>query len=100
MEYTTEEIRDQFLDHVRSLIEYWDKVDKQTTKEKLSGLAFSLLVTIDGDSALPGFILAPCPHENDKQYHIDNNEKYYPENHETNVRGDISGFLHESLYQK
>lgn len=100
-EYTEEEVRKQFLDHVRMLVEYWDSIDKETTKEKLSGLAFSILSAIDGSSVgLPAFVLAPLPHESDKQYRIDNNEDYYPENHESDVKCDIGGTLHELFYKK
>jgi len=98
-EYTEEEVREQFLDHVRMLIDYWDKVNTETTKDKLEGLAFSICSTIDGCAMdLPGFILAPLPHESDKQYHIDNDENYYPENKEANC--DIAGSLHELLFKK
>ena len=97
-EYTTEEIREQFINHVRDLIDYWDKTDRETSKEKLEGLAFSLLATIDGSSVdLPAFILATAPHECDKQYHINNNENYYPENQSDS---NIAGFLHELFYKK
>jgi hypothetical protein len=97
-EYTTDEIREQFMNHVRMLIEYWDNVDRQTTKEKIEGFAHSLLATIDGSSMdLPGFILAPAPHHEDKQYYIDKGENYYPENQSDS---DIAGYLHEILFRK
>ena len=102
-EYTTEEIREQFLDNVRMLVNYWDRTPKETTKEKLEGLAFSILTILDGCAGdLPGFIVAPSSHPDDKQYHIDNEENYYPENHEIEdkIKGDIAGGLHESFYRK
>lgn len=99
-EKTTEEVREEFLDHVRYLVSYWDRIEKETTKEKLSGLAFSILSALDGCSAgLPSFIVAPCPHPEDKQYHIDNDEDYYPENHDVDVKCDIAGCLHELFYK-
>ena len=101
-EYTTEEIREQFLDHIRVMVNYWDGIPKETTKEKLSGLAFSILVALDGCAGdLPGFILAPLPHPDDKQFNIDEEENYYPENHEIEdkIKGDISGGLHELFYK-
>ena len=99
-EFTEDEIRQQFLDHVRVLVNYWDKeVSEHTQTERLSGLAFSILTTIDGYSTgLPAFILAPCPHEDDKQFCINNEENYYPENHESRVKCDIAGELHELFY--
>lgn len=99
-EYTENEVREQFLDHVRMMIDYWNNDSITTdTKEKLSGLAHSILATIDGcNMDLPGFILAPCPCEGDKQYYIDKGENYYTEN--KNVNCDIAGGLHELLYTK
>ena len=97
-EFTTNEVQEQFMNHVRMLIEYWDKSDKETTKEKIEGFAFSLLATIDGCGVdLPPFILAPEPHEDDKQYHINNGNNYYAENNNANC--DIAGNLHELLYK-
>jgi hypothetical protein len=94
------EVREEFLNHVRRLVEYWNGIEKDTTKEKLEGLAFSILTTLDGESAtLPSFIVAPLPHEDDKEYHIDNDEDYYPENHNANVKCDISGCLHEMFFK-
>ena len=99
---TKEEVKEQFLDHVRMLVNYYEKeTTKKTLREKLEGLAFSILVTIDGeDASLPSFILAPMPHEDDKQYRIDNGENYYPENHDSDVKCDISGGLHDSFFKE
>lgn len=100
-EYTEEEVRQQFLDHVRHLVNYWDKESRVANqKERLNGLAFSILSAIDGCSAsLPSFILAPLPHEDDKQYHIDNGDNYYPENHKLDIKCDIAGDLNENFYK-
>ena len=107
-EYTTDEVRDNFMEHIRELIHYWSTIELPATlhdddliKRRVSGVVHSLLVTLDGGSAaLPGFIVAPCPHEDDRQYHIDEDEDYYPENHNSIVNADISGYLHELLYKK
>jgi len=102
-EYTKEEVREQFLDHIRMMVDYWDSIPKETTKEKLSGLAFSILTALDGCSAdLPSFIVAPLSSPEDKQYHIDEDENYYPENHEIEgkIKCDIAGGLHEFFYKK
>lgn len=98
---TEKQVRQEFLDHVRMLVNYWDKETSKTdSREKLEGLAFSILVAIDGEAvALPSFILAPCPNEDDKQYHIDNGEDYYPENHDSDVKCDIAGNLHNEFYK-
>lgn len=98
-EYTTDEIREKFLRHVWNLIEYWEKEDRPgSTRERLEGLAHSILATLDGASAeLPSFIIAPSPHESDKAYHKKEGENWYPEN-KASVNGDIGGALHELLY--
>lgn len=98
-EYTVDEIRDQFLDHVRSLIKYWE-IDSRaiSTRDKLDGLAFSILSALDGSSAnLPGFIVAPNPHPDDMDYHKSQDVNWYPQAPE--VPGDIGGCLHELLFK-
>lgn len=98
-EYTGEEVKELFLRHVNDLIAYWEK-QSGTTLYKMEGLAFSMLATIDGsDGIMPKFILAPDPHPEDKEYHIEKKSDYYPENHkiENEIRGNISGGLHELI---
>ena len=98
-EYNEEEVREMFIKKVNSLIEYWHKESRTPdTKDKLEGLAHSILVVIDGNnSSLPKFVLAPDPHPSDKQYHIDNRDNFFPENHASKINCDISGCLHELL---
>ena len=100
-EKTVDEVRNEFLLHIKTLINYWEKEPTQNTvKDRLSGLAFSILVAIDGCAmGLPSFILAPLPHEDDKQFNIDEENNFYPENHNSNVNCDISGCLHELFYK-
>lgn len=94
-EYTADEVRRQFIQHIRVMIDYWDKTNN-STRDKLEGVAFSILVALDGSAAaLPSFIVAPLPHPDDKQYHISNGENYYPQNDESSVNCNISGSLHE-----
>lgn len=95
-EFTTQEIEQQFLENVVSAVKYWNRQPGENI-EKLKGLAFSILVTIDGCSNLPRFVLAPFPHADDKQYSIDEGENYYPENNSDNIKSDISGALHEQI---
>jgi len=99
LEYTTDEVREKVLDHIRTMSKYWSRVENQTVEEKLDGLAFSILTMLDGCTDLPGFIVAPYPHETDKDSRIENNKKYFPENHDSIVRCDISGFLHELFHK-
>lgn len=102
-EFTKGEIREQFIGHIRAMVDYWEKEPRNpTAREKLEGLAFSILVAIDGSAmALPGWILAPCPHPSDKKYHQDKGECWYPDNEvaEKVVKGDIAGGLHDNLFK-
>jgi hypothetical protein len=98
-EFTREEVRDKFLKHVRHLINYWDSTRNGGDQaNRLSGLAFSILVAIDGCAGgLPKFILAPDPHPDDKEFHKNEDENWFPENHANVISADISGGLHELL---
>jgi hypothetical protein len=98
--YTTEEIRHFFLSHVEDLVDFFEKESRREgVREKLEGLAFSIMSALDGSSAaLPGFIVAPNPHPSDKQYSIDKGMNYYPENSPEVIYGDIAGCLHEQIF--
>ena len=47
-ELKEEEVRDNFIGSIRELVDYWDNVNEKDTRGKLSGLAFSILVLLDG----------------------------------------------------
>jgi hypothetical protein len=100
-EYTQEEVEKKFIRKIHQLVEYWANGTSTTdAKEKLEGLAFSILATIDGsDVDLPAFILAPLPAEEDKEYCIKNGDNYFPQNHTAEISCDISGGLHEMFHQ-
>jgi hypothetical protein len=102
-ELTKDEVTDKFLKHIKAMEKYWEGLPNKSSEEKLNGLAFSILVLLDGGAGfMPSFIVAPSPHEEDKDFCI-NEEKtnYFPENHqiEDKIKCDISGGLHE-LYAK
>ena len=101
-ELSEEQVRERFLDNVRDIVDYWssDKiVCSRSIHERLSGVAFSILSSIDCCSFnIPGFILAPYPHEDDRQFHISRFENYYPDNNDSNIKCDIGGCLHEQFY--
>lgn len=93
--YSHEECQKMFLDHVRNMVSYWlDEKRTPETKEKLNGLAFSILVLLDGGTSLPGFKVVPTPHPDDKQFQIDEGDDYWPDD------VDIAGGLHEMFYEK
>lgn len=90
--YTTEEVRLQFIQHVRGLIQYWSHnpppvdiaakealmTQAELIESRVSGCCHSLLALIDGSCVnMPGFKLIPNIHPDDKQFHIDEGENYY-----------------------
>jgi hypothetical protein len=96
-QFTTEEIRYKFIEHVQGLVQYWGK-QEGSPESKLSGLAFSLLVLLDGGTGgFPRFIVAPYPHPTDREFLKSEGENWFPENHELQVQGDIGGGLHDYL---
>ena len=103
-EMTANEVRDAFMGHVRSLIDYWSDLPDDACKDRdpkswrVSGVVHSVLALLDGASVLPGFIVAPSPHPDDRQFHIDEGENWYPENRHADVKADIAGGVHELLY--
>lgn len=105
-EYTEEEIREKFIRCVWSEIDYWNTLPNsdfiQTTRDRLAGLAFSILVTLDGEAGeIPGFHVVPCVSPEDKDYHIEQGENWYPEVPKDVSKNlcDIGGSLHEVLQE-
>lgn len=95
---TDDEVRAAFLRHVWTMIDYW-AADRRTpdTRDKLAGLAFSILTAIDGFSmALPAFTLAPDPHPDDAAFHAANGVDWYPPG--PDVEHNIAGGLHDAFY--
>ena len=77
---TKQEVADDFLNNIDRIVDYWSNVKNQTNKEKCDGVAFSILVLIDGGNSMPSIDLTIQPHKDDKKYHIENNENYYEPN--------------------
>jgi hypothetical protein len=105
-ELTEEEVRDRLLAHVRGMVHYWEMIKlgpKEGLHERLEGLAFSMLVMLDGGSVdLPKFIVAPDPHPSDREYLASEGEDWYPENHSVvdTVKADLGGSLHEHFHKR
>lgn len=97
-ELTTDEVRDHFLRYIWAMVDYWEQETRAPTpRRKLSGLAHSILTAIDGcASGTPGFILAPCPHPDDKEFSRAEGENWFPVAAED--EHDIGGSLHERFY--
>jgi hypothetical protein len=89
------QIVDLFIAHLNEIADYTEKESRcKTTREKIRLAIFSTLTAIDGESAaLPSFTLCPSPHPEDRAYHEEKGEDYYPEESE---RCDIAGGLHEA----
>lgn len=74
---TEPELRENFLSFLRHRAHYWANVPNVSELERTQGMAHSMLVIFDGCSGLPAFDIVVRPHEDDKQYCIDNEEDYY-----------------------
>lgn len=94
--YTKEEVRGQFLNTIRNYVDYWDSVDERSSKEKLSGLAFSILNILDGTTIdLPAFNLSVDVHPSNKEYCQENNKNWY----EQGMLINDDEMLHEMFYE-
>ena len=91
---TQEEMQNELLEHIHNMITYWEREERAvTTREKLEGLAFSILVAIDGGTELPAYALIPVSSEADIAYYKEQGKNYYPENAD-----DIAGCLHDRFH--
>ena len=94
-ELTDEETRDRLFGHLEALIDYWEN-QGESRRDAMEGLVFSILVTLDGESGgLPAWILAPDPHPEDREFHKNRGENWFPENDFLLVSFNLSGTLHE-----
>lgn len=98
-EYTTDEVREKFLAHLRAMVKYWATVPvtdgTRTVEDRISGAVFSTLVALDGGCLdIPGFKVIPTPHKDDKEYQRKRGSNWYPDT------GDIGGCLHELFYKQ
>lgn len=93
-----------FIEHLWSMIDYWDTVDTldghpKTQRDRLSGLVHSILATIDGeDGWMPAFLLIPAPHEDDREWNKARDDKWWPEPRIENIC-DLGGPLNDMLYK-
>lgn len=77
-QYTVEETRKHLIETIWGYIDYWDSRENKTSRQKLAGLAFGILVILDGDSAeLPKFSVIPDSHISNKDYNIKRGRNYY-----------------------
>ena len=90
--YTVDEVRAKLLRHVKGMLRYW--LDESgTTEDRMEGLVFSTLATLDGEAGdMPPFLVIAKSCEDDKAYHVERGENYYPD---PVVGMSVSGSLHE-----
>lgn len=94
---TVNEIRKDVLNHVYDTIDNWEHVDA-TVRQKLEGVAFSILSMLDGESGcLPQFLVALDPTSTDQKYYKLRGENWYPSNEGVEVKGNIAGDLHNKF---
>lgn len=95
-EITKEEAREMVLDHIRVLITYWDTNScAPTSRDKLEGLAFSMLNIFDGTTALPAFDIVVSPHPDDRAYNEAEGSNYF----KTGMVINDDCHLHELFYR-
>ncbi len=87
--YTRSETLDLYLDHIAENCRYWSRLEGKTTLQKLQGLAFSILVMLDGESELPACEVTPISHKEDTLDRIKDGDNWFPQG------VDIAGDLHE-----
>lgn len=93
--YTKEEIREQFLEHIKELIKYWARLPNKSLEDVGEGVAFSILNIFDGTTMnLPAFDITVRPHPDDKGYNVARNENWYKDG---TVINDFGDYLHHDL---
>jgi hypothetical protein len=97
--YTAQEVKDMFLRSMKHLCVYWSDssvAPEKNIRERMEGLCFSILTTLDGCALeLPRFKIVLDPHPDDKQFHIDEGEKYFKPGMEINK----NSALHEEWFK-
>lgn len=104
-QYTQKEMEDRFIGLCKAYVKYWTKNQMETTEETLLGFLHSILVIFDGGTGLPALKIFPDPHPEDKEYHIEQGEKWWPPFPEDlEERNDICQLnissLHDRVYEK
>lgn len=74
---TAEEVRVELIEQIKCISSYWTNIPEKSDKDRCEGVAFSILNILDGCSSLPAFDLLVSPHEDDKQFNIDEGKDYY-----------------------
>lgn len=75
--YTKQEARTQVLEQIRHIAQYWANLPDKTPLQRTEGMAHTMLGIFDGVGCLPAFDIVIRPHEDDKQFYIDEDEDYF-----------------------
>ena len=97
---TREEARRRFLKTVKSIADYWAHESRAATaKEKCDGVAFSILVLLDGGNCgNPAYTVIPTPNKDDKSYCVERGLDFYEDVPDSVTATDIGqGCLHEEF---
>jgi hypothetical protein len=89
--YTAEELRNNVLNHVRLMVEYWATLPGLDERSRCDGVAFSILTMIDGSADQPPMALVALSSDEDKQYSVEKGENWVE--HGTVINDDV--MLHE-----
>lgn len=94
--YTEEELRGIFIDGFKHLADYWARECPNDSARACEGLAFSMLVMIDGcSSAFPCSVdLVMRPHPDDKAFLIEEGENWVGDG--MVINSDVA--LHDEFY--
>jgi len=91
-EYTTDECREMFLEHLDFLFAHHMAGHTKKARDAAHMIVFSILCTFDGVSGgSPAFDLLTAPHESDAEYCRSEGDNWYPMG--ANI---ADGSLHES----
>jgi hypothetical protein len=78
--YTADECREMLLERLGAIVRHWAASPDKTDLEKMNGTVFSILVVLDGESALlPAFSLVPQPHPAHAEYRLGLGENWWPD---------------------
>lgn len=89
--YTSEELRNNVLNHVRLMVEYWATLPGLDERSRCDGVAFSILTMIDGSADQPPMALVALSSDEDKKYSVEKGENWVE--HGTVINDDV--MLHE-----
>jgi len=93
---TEEEARGEFLDQIRMYVSHWEGASDRTVRERLDGLAFSILNIFDGTAAdFPAVDIVLRPHPDDEAFCRESGEDWFQDGQVIN-----NCYLHDLWYQR